>query len=238
MLLYYIRHGDPIYNPDSLTPLGHEQANAVAKRLARYVFDEIYTSTSERAIQTAQPLCDLLKKEAIQLDWCNEKYAHRLFSYPMEDGKKNFVSASPEMRRLFVSKEFRALGDKWYEHPALAGEGFREGVELYNRETDALLGSLGYRRHPEDSFYIPEAPNEKRIAIFAHWGVGGAMMSHILGIPYPQFVLSFALSHSAMSVIEFRVTDGIAIPIALTYGNDSHLYREGLPTRFENRQFI
>ena len=32
MLFFYVRHGDPIYNPDSLTPLGHEQAKALSKR--------------------------------------------------------------------------------------------------------------------------------------------------------------------------------------------------------------
>ena len=36
MLLFLIRHGDPIYDPDSLTPLGKKQAEAVAKRLALY----------------------------------------------------------------------------------------------------------------------------------------------------------------------------------------------------------
>lgn len=34
MLFFYIRHGDPIYNPDSLTPLGRRQAEALGKRLA------------------------------------------------------------------------------------------------------------------------------------------------------------------------------------------------------------
>ena len=33
MLFFYVRHGDPIYNPDSLTPLGQRQAEAVGKRL-------------------------------------------------------------------------------------------------------------------------------------------------------------------------------------------------------------
>ena len=28
MLLFYLRHGDPIDNPDSLTPLGMRQADA------------------------------------------------------------------------------------------------------------------------------------------------------------------------------------------------------------------
>lgn len=36
MILYYIRHADPIYDPDSLTPLGIRQAEALAKRLALY----------------------------------------------------------------------------------------------------------------------------------------------------------------------------------------------------------
>ena len=41
MILYYVRHGDPIYNPDSLTPLGQRQAEAVGKRLALYGIDEV-----------------------------------------------------------------------------------------------------------------------------------------------------------------------------------------------------
>ena len=36
MIFFYIRHGDPIYNPDSLTPLGMRQADAIAKRLSLY----------------------------------------------------------------------------------------------------------------------------------------------------------------------------------------------------------
>ena len=31
MLLFCVRHGDPIYDQDSLTPLGHRQAQAVSK---------------------------------------------------------------------------------------------------------------------------------------------------------------------------------------------------------------
>ena len=63
MIFFYIRHGDPIYDPDSLTPLGMRQAEAVAKRLSLYGVDKIYSSTSNRAIQTAKPTCELMKKE-------------------------------------------------------------------------------------------------------------------------------------------------------------------------------
>ena len=75
MLLFYIRHGDPIYNPDSLTPLGHRQAEAISKRFAVYGLDEIYSSPSTRAKQTAQPTCEVLKKEPTILDWCYESPA-------------------------------------------------------------------------------------------------------------------------------------------------------------------
>ena len=43
MLLFYIRHGDPTYTPDALTPLGERQAEALAKRLSLYGLNRIYT---------------------------------------------------------------------------------------------------------------------------------------------------------------------------------------------------
>ena len=59
MIFYYVRHGDPIYNPDTLTPLGIRQAEAVAKRLTMHGLDKIYSSTSNRAIMTAKPTCEI-----------------------------------------------------------------------------------------------------------------------------------------------------------------------------------
>lgn len=63
MLLFYIRHGDPIYIPDSLTDLGKRQAEAVARRLSLYGVDRIYSSTSNRARLTAEPTAQILKLE-------------------------------------------------------------------------------------------------------------------------------------------------------------------------------
>ena len=65
MLFFYIRHGEPIYTPDSLTPLGEKQAQAVAKRLSVYGVDKVFSSTSNRAIMTAQPTCEILGKKLI-----------------------------------------------------------------------------------------------------------------------------------------------------------------------------
>ena len=47
MLFFYIRHGDPVYEPNKLTPLGQRQAEAVAKRLSLYGLDRIFSSPSK-----------------------------------------------------------------------------------------------------------------------------------------------------------------------------------------------
>ena len=95
MILYYIRHGDPIYSPNSLTPLGHRQAEAVAKRLAVYGLDKIYASTSNRAVLTAQPTCELLKMQAEMLDFADERYAWEQLTVKKEDGGRMWMFYHP-----------------------------------------------------------------------------------------------------------------------------------------------
>jgi hypothetical protein len=45
----------------------------------------------------------------------------------------------------------------------------------------------------------------------------------------------FDMGHTGMTVIEFSDLNGISIPKVLQLSNDSHLYREGLPTDYQNR---
>ena len=60
MLLFYVRHGDPIYDPDSLTEQGLKQADALVNRMKRCNPSKIYASSSNRAMLTAKPTCDAL----------------------------------------------------------------------------------------------------------------------------------------------------------------------------------
>ena len=81
-------------------------------------------------------------------------------------------------------------------------------------------------------------PNDKRVALFAHQGFGIAFLSCMLDIPYPAFSTHFDLSHSSMTVIEFKEIDGYAIPQILTLSSDSHLYKEGIPTFYNKRLYF
>ena len=100
MLFYYVRHGDPIYNPDSLTPLGSRQAEAVAKRLALYGVDKIFSSTSNRAIMTATPTSKLLKKEIVPLDFANEGHIWSEFTVTKNE-KTEWIFQNNESKMLF-----------------------------------------------------------------------------------------------------------------------------------------
>jgi len=234
MLFFYIRHGDPIYNPDSLTPLGKRQAEAVAKRIALYGVDRIFASTSNRAMLTAQPTCELLKKEMTLLDFCHENHAWAELTVTYENGGRSWLFTDPASRKLFTTPELLQMGKDWYDHPSLQSYNFKKGIERIQTEADKFLLSLGYEHIPGTGAYKVIQPNHERIALFAHQGFGLAFLSCILDIAYPQFTMHFDMGHTGMTVIEFKEEDEITVPKVLTLASDSHIYHEGLPTNYQN----
>ncbi|MBR4072683.1 MAG: histidine phosphatase family protein [Clostridia bacterium] len=233
MILFYIRHGDPIYNPDSLTPLGKRQAEALAKRLAIYGIDKVFCSTSNRAIETAKPTCELLKLEPELLDFCNEGHAWNDLTVEAEHGKQ-WVFHNRKYRLAMTDVCADGKSHEWYKQPAFKDVDFKKGLDRITAESDKWLLSLGYRHIKKSGRYEVVEPNEKRIALFAHQGFGLAFLSCILDIPYNIFSNHFDFGHSSMTVIEFKNEGDIAIPKVLTLSSDSHLYREGLPLKYNN----
>lgn len=241
MLLFYIRHGDPIYTPDKLTPLGHRQAEAVAHRLALYGIDKVFSSDSVRAMQTAQPTCELLHLKKTILPEFHETIAYKEMKVKETSVEPNYYTwpwGHVKLRSLFLSREVRNLGDNWYTHPeVLKIRNFKPAVDRIADAADAWLASLGYTHDRDAARYTVTSENpDERIALFAHEGVGKILLSHILDIPYPLYAPHFDLQHSGMTVIEFFMgRDGLAHARTLTHSNDSHLYRDGLPLDYQHR---
>ena len=237
MLLFYVRHGDPIYNPDQITPLGEEQAKALANRLQVFGLDEIYASTSNRAIQTAKPTSDLLGLEIKTLDFLNENYLDKL-KVPTESGKLDWVWAHPEYANVLASREVRQMGEQWYKHPKLESFHFESKLSDINEQLDKFIAGFGYEHDSEKGLYkIVERNAEKRIAIFAHECMGKIVMSHLLDIPFPYYAAHFEMHTSAFTVIRFddgslyekpKEASAYARARVLTLSNDSHLYRDGV----------
>ncbi len=227
MIFYYIRHGEPIYSPDSLTEYGVEQAKALGKRFALYGLDEIYSSPSTRALQTAQATCDALGKTPTLLDWTNEAVAWKYFTVERE-GVWRWLFHDSEYYGKFRSGSMQALGERWADSDEYLKEHAKKGKAYIDREVDGFLLSLGFRHDREKGGYETLQPNGKRIALFAHQGFGLAFLSSLMDIPYPTFCTKFDIGHSGVTVVYFDEKKPFTYPKILQLSNDSHLYKESI----------
>lgn len=239
MLLYFIRHGDPIYEPDSLTELGKKQAEALAERLLIEDIDEIYCSTSNRAIMTAEPLMKMLTKSATLFSWAHEQIGWDNLSTYDENGIKRWPFCIQKYRDLFNSDEVVALGDKWFTHPAFKNDKF--DVEYYRvkENADKFFLSLGFKhidgkRHFK--FIGEKNKKEKRIAFFAHGGFGASFLSYIFDYPYNLFSTRFEFGTSQITLIKFDENEEEVIPRFIYFGESSHLYKAKLLKESSDRE--
>jgi probable phosphoglycerate mutase len=139
---------------------------------------------------------------------------------------------------FFNSKEIRDLGDRWFEHPKFSKYNYEKGINRIYDNADSFFESLGYEHIRYTGKYKVKESNEQRVALFAHQGFGLAFLSCLLDIPYPMFCTHFDMCHTGVTVIDFSEHDGYCVPKMLTLSLDSHLYREGLPTKYNNHLYF
>ena len=72
MRLLFIRHGDPDYAVDGLTPTGQKEVELLAERIAPMDIAEYYVSTMGRALATARPTLQKAGRTAKECDWLRE----------------------------------------------------------------------------------------------------------------------------------------------------------------------
>lgn len=232
MLLYIIRHGDPIYEPDSLTEKGKLQAQALARRLAVHGLDKVFTSPMIRARQTAEPTCQLLGIRPEIAEWTSEALAWEDLSCVQEGGRRRWVFHVQNTR--YKTPELLALGDRWPQaEPFCRCPRAAEGYARIQAASDAFTASLGYRR--EGMIYRAVRPNEDRVAVFCHQGFGTTWLSHLLAVPPPLFWSTFDISHSSITILRFENhPDGRTAPVCIALSDTSHIYADRLPLQFCN----
>ena len=79
MKIHLIRHADPDYINDTITPLGHQEAALLAEKFD-FILDQLYTSPRGRAQDTCHYLEKKLRMPSTTLDWTaelNGKYLNR-----------------------------------------------------------------------------------------------------------------------------------------------------------------
>ncbi len=231
MKLYIIRHGHPDYVTDSLTPLGKRQAEAVSHRFALDKLDLIYSSPLGRARETAQPTCEILRKEAVLLDWCSENAAYEDMSVRNPDGTTRWCFA--KQRSDYKNNDTINLTTDWKNaNPEFQSERVEKRLEIIRNGSDKLLSELGYER--DGCVYRITKPNELKVGVFCHQGFGLTWLSHLLGIPPHIMWASFDITYTGVTLLEFRnYANGVTVPTVLQFNDQSHIFEARLPMIFD-----
>ena len=231
MLLYIIRHGEPDYTTDTLLERGKLQAEAVARRLFDSKIDRVFSSPMGRAKETAEPTCRLLGLEYTVEEWAHEIGDEKMTPYP--DGIMKSISALP-------STDFRENGninlsyEDTYKCTGIDQTDMRSAVEYVEREGNAFLERLCYKE--ENGVYRILRNNEEKVALFCHTAFERTWLSSLLHIPLHIVWASFQITHTGVTVIEFKnYESGFTSPRCLCLSDMSHLYKYGPDMIFENR---
>ena len=231
MILFIIRHGDPVYTPDSLTKKGRLQAEAVAKRLSVHGLDRIFVSPKGRARMTAQPTCDLLGIEPEIEIFMDESRAMDRFHVPTENGGRTWIMGARRMEMFLPENELPR--DRWFEAPVFADRPLvKPGYDALIAESDDFMRRLGFAR--EGGVYRRIGPDPGRVACFCHAGFGCSWLSHLLYQPPQLFWRSFDINHSSVTILNFEGEE-LCAPMCLSLSDNSHIYADRLPLQHNNR---
>ena len=218
MRIVLVRHGDPNYELDCLTELGHKQAEVAAKRLMIEEIDEVFSSPHGRAVQTAEYFSKLSGKQIQILEFMKEiRYGREGELY---DKKWNPWNGADE---LVWSGQSLQTPD-WREYPVFKGDFSTEDADKIGVETDKWLETLGYKR--EGLYYrnIRKDDEQKTVAIFNHGGASAAFIARVLNQPFPYMCELLHFAHTAISVLRFDKTPGrLTVPTIELLNDSRHL---------------
>ena len=223
MKILLIRHGEPDYSIDSLTPKGWREADLLADRLEKVPIDDFYVSPLGRARDTARATLQRVGKEAEVLPWLSE------FRGTMIDPETGVRRHAWDLLPQYWSRQSELYDPvRWTEN-----EVYQTGnsAEIY-RETqsglDELLARYGYRR--EGVLYRTQANSAATVALFCHFGITMNILSCFTGMAMVPMLHAFIAPPSSVTtlVTEERRPGEVFFRCA-GLGDTSHLYAAGEP---------
>jgi len=212
MKLLLIRHADPDYAYDALTPKGHAEARLLAEYLSRVPLDEIYVSPMGRAQLTAGYTLERLGREGLTLDWLAEldgNYRERLWSWGL-----------PPTEALARSEPY---GVRSWPREIVYGEHMAEVVAPFYARFDALLRLHGYAREGYRYRVLRDAEDRRTLAFFCHGGVILTLLAHLLQVAVPVAYAQFWVDTASISAVGLGARDGYAAARLLAFNDIGHL---------------
>lgn len=229
MKLIIVRHADPDYSIDSLTPRGWVEADCLADRLRKLHVNAFYCSPLGRARDTAAVTLKAMDREAEILPWLQE--------FPAKIHKSNREGLSVTWDWLpadWTDEPVYYQMDAWAHTDTMVQANTAETYAHVIEELDALLARHGYER--EKNLYRAVRPNKDTIVLFCHFGLECVLLSHLLNIPPMLLWHGTAAAPSSVTIVNTEERrEGIAYFRMSTFGDTSHLYAAGKEPSFSAR---
>jgi probable phosphoglycerate mutase len=221
-----VRHAQPDWEPGGravdhpeLSAHGRKQAEALGEALAGESFSHCYTSTLDRAIETAEFVS---RRSGVRFEQCAWLDELRL---PTLEGQ-----TAEQVEKFFRDARARDL-ERWWDGMS-GGESFRHLYERVSTGIETLLeGSHGLRRHDNSGYRLWHPPeDDRKILIVAHEGSNAVILSRLLDVePVPWAWVRFASFWAAITrVATVPVADGYAFSLR-AFNDLGHLLPLGLP---------
>lgn len=205
-----MRDGLNVVNP-ILTERGERQAHRVADALRAEHFDEVVVSPLLRPQLTAQPL---LTERGLALTV--EPFLEEIRE-PNWHGTPQEIAA-----KAYAEERSRAAEERWAGIDG--GESARDFVERVRTGATAFFAARGmYRAKQTLPIWHIEQPDAS-IAIFAHAGTNGVLLSFLLGLdPVPWEWDRFVTGHASITRLEsLQLGDGHTFSL-VKLSDDEHL---------------
>lgn len=216
MNLYIIRHGDPDYSTDSLTKLGHKQAEKLSIKMKDFSPNEIYSSPFGRAKQTADHCISKWELELHIVEWLRE------LAWGDKSGNAYSTSSPWIINEDYIkNKGYFPSGDNWKNLPELSKDRLIDDIEERIKKFDTFMKTQGYIR--KGQLYDAVIPNDKNIVFFCHGGLGCALLAHLLNISFWHMITHCGLKLTSVSKISFSNDLGLCAPQIEYLNNTDHL---------------
>lgn len=230
MKLLIVRHGDPDYEKDSLTPKGWREASLLAERLSRLAVTDFYVSPLGRAKDTASLTLKKQGRTAVECDWLRE--------FPPQiqrpDVAPRQIIAWDWLPQDWTAEEAYFDRAAWASTEVMREGQVGEAYEKVIRGFDGILAEHGYVR--EGAYYRTDKGNCDTLVFFCHFGVECVLLSHLMNVsPMILWHHMCAAPSSVTTVNTEERREGKAIFRVSSFGDVSHLYAGGEEPAFAAR---
>ena len=237
MRIIFIRHAEPDYEHNTLTPRGFHEAELLSDRVPHWKVDRFYSSPLARARLTAEPSLRKMGRTAEIVDWMQE------FSYAVTDPTTGDQKVPWDFMPQFWTNEPQLYDkDNFYQHQVLqSNTEYPAAVQNLRNGLDGILEEYGY--HRKGGYY--ETDEEKTrgdedttIVFFAHLGANLEAVGYLLGISPVVLQQTIYLAPTSVCILNAEKRQcgsipgnvpGIAMFRAQVLGDVTHLLTAGQP---------